>query len=154
VMAAQPDRSSNWVEIQNDSGGSRMLFDWSPISAEDLKGDNRKFMLALYQRQAVGAALTLKIGAYEIKAEWKEPTWKDQPAVAEKPFAEFEIKPDAGWRIFDITPLIRSYQQSGKPGFGVEFRALDENATAALRYGFEVQENSDAYPILLAIDPE
>ncbi len=70
--------------------------------------------------------------AVEILEDWLEITsWASQPRYGSKPAATYELRPRDGWKLFDITPLVRSPAKAGRKPHGAVFRFWSEDFSAA-----------------------
>jgi len=65
---------------------------------------------------------------FGITEDWPERTsWKGQPDNAPEPAAKFEFVAGEGWKLFDITPVVRSQAECGQGRHGVLLRWLSED---------------------------
>ena len=56
---------------------------------------------------------------------WPEITsWQREPQTAENAFAEFELTEGKGWKLFDITALIRQQLKTGRKNYGIEIKHI------------------------------
>ena len=102
------------IGIGNNEGGVRTLIDWPPIPLDEASAPDRQFLIALYARQTISHPPAGPIHAYEILEDWSETTsWMTQPRYASEPAATYDFEPGEGWKLFDITPLVRA--RSGRP---------------------------------------
>lgn len=116
------------IAVANNNGGVRTLLSWSEISDKDDNDPNHVFFIALYSRKTTLNPPVSKIEAYEILQDWPERTsWETQPTIAEKPVAEFNFVSDEGWKLFDITALIRDQFKSKRKSHGLMLHFNQEN---------------------------
>jgi hypothetical protein len=118
------------IAVANNNGGVRSLLSWFEISDKDANDPNHVFLIALYSRKTTLRLPVSKIEAYEILKDWPERTsWETQPPVAEKPVAKFKFVPGKGWKLFDITPLIRNQLKSKRKSYGLMLRFNQEKCS-------------------------
>jgi len=131
VLAYLPDWNYGNVDnigIGNNDGGVRTLIDWPAIPPDEAASPERKFLIALYSRKTISHPPASKIHAFEILDEWPERTsWKTQPKYDVEPAATYKFEPDEGWKLFDITPLVRAQAKAGHRSHGVLLRFLSED---------------------------
>jgi hypothetical protein len=142
------------IGIGNNSGGARLLVEWRQPKGE-LKG--RRFLLALFARgvtlpadgAADSAAEKPKIRILPIHKEWEELTsWKTRPPTPEEPAAEATFQSGEGWKVFDVTPLVRA----GAPGAMVRFAREDLPPGEGSSYHFVSREGDALHqPVLLVV---
>jgi RNA polymerase sigma-70 factor (ECF subfamily) len=131
VLAYLPDWNHGNVDnigIGNNDGGVRTLLNWPNIPVDQAASPERQFLIALYSRQTISHPPAGSILAFEILKEWPERTsWKTQPRYSPEPAATYEFKPGEGWKLFDVTPLVRHQAKAGRENYGVLFRFLNED---------------------------
>ncbi len=94
-------------------GGVRALLEWPSPSEEEIDKPGRRFLLALHARR-VTAGGTGPVLVYPILEEWPELTsWKSQPAYADEAATSIHLGPEMGWKLFDVTAIVR--KQAAKP---------------------------------------
>jgi hypothetical protein len=164
VLAYLPDWNFGNVDnigIGNNDGGVRTLIDWPAIPADEAVSSERQFLIALYSRKTISHPPASVIHAFEILAEWPERTsWKTQPRYDTEPAATYKFEPGAGWKLFDITPLVRAQAQAGRNGHGVLLRFLNEDVSGGPEeifsdYKIVSREGADEWtnrrPVLLVV---
>jgi RNA polymerase sigma factor (sigma-70 family) len=125
------------IGIGNNDGGVRTLIDWPEISPDEASSLDRQFLIAVYSRHTISHPPAGAIDAFEILEDWPEITsWMTQPRYGSEPAATYEFKPEDGWKLFDITPLVRSQAQAGRKHHGAVFRFRSEDFSAAPRETF------------------
>jgi RNA polymerase sigma factor (sigma-70 family) len=131
VLAYLPEWNFGNVDnigIGNNDGGVRTLLNWPDIPPAEVASPERKFLLALFSRKTISHPPASKIYAFDILEEWPERTsWRAQPKYDTEPAATFEFEPDEGWKLFDVTPLLRARAKAGRKGHGVLLRFLKED---------------------------
>jgi len=164
VLSYLPDWAHGEVDnigVANNDGGVRTLLDWPPIPSQDIKSPDRLFVIALYSRKTTAAGKTGSILAFEISEDWPERTsWKSQPDYAPDPAVKFKFAPGEGWKLFDITSLVRSQAESGGGKHGVLLRWLSEDRSVQKRdwsgYQFVSREGTSEWgsrrPLLLVVE--
>jgi RNA polymerase sigma factor (sigma-70 family) len=125
------------IGIGNNDGGVRTLIDWPEIPPDEASSLDRQFLIAVYSRQTISHPPAGAIHAFEILEDWPEITsWMTQPRYGSEPAATYEFKPEDGWKLFDITPLVRSQAQARRKHHGAVFRFWSEDFSAAPRETF------------------
>jgi RNA polymerase sigma factor (sigma-70 family) len=115
------------IGIGNNDGGNRMLIDWPAVPAEEAKAPENRFVIAVYSRETISHPPAGPIHAFEIAEAWEERTsWSTRPSYHPEPVATYQFKEGNGWKIFDITPLVRAQAKAGRGGHGVMFRFVSE----------------------------
>jgi RNA polymerase sigma factor (sigma-70 family) len=131
VLAYLPDWNFGNVDnigIGNNDGGVRTLLDWPAIPPDEVGSLEHQFLIAVYARETISHPPASAIHAFEILTEWPERTsWKRQPRYAAEPAATYKFEPGVGWKVFDVTALVRARAKAGRDGHGVLIRFLDED---------------------------
>ena len=116
------------IGVANNHGGVRTLIDWPEIPPDLASAPDRRFLLALYSRETQSRPPAGPIHAFAIGEAWPEITsWKTQPAYDLDPAATYQFEPGTGWKLFDVTPIVRAEARAGKKGHGVLLRFLSED---------------------------
>jgi hypothetical protein len=119
------------IAIANNDGGVRTLLAWPQIKPDNVNDPNCTFLIALYSRKTTSKPPAGIVEAYEILKDWPERTsWETRPSIAEKPAAKCKFVPGKGWRLFDITPLIRGQLQDKRKCYGLMLRFAQEKRSA------------------------
>ena len=117
--------------IGNASGGNRTLIEWKDIPEEEATDPAHQFLIALYSRETFSHPRPGSIHAFEITEDWPERvSWQTQPQYDPEPIGTFKFKPGKGWKVFDITPLVRAQAKAGRKNHGVLLRFLSEDFSA------------------------
>ncbi len=164
VLAHIPDWAFGHVDnigIANSDGGVRTLLDWPAVPPDEANAPDRRFYLALYARQTTTKGKAGPIVASEVARDWPERTsWKTQPEFESKPAATFDFEPGEGWKLFDVTPLVRARAKDNRPGHGIVLRFQREDrpgAGAWSGYQFVSREGVNEWeprlPLLLVVEP-
>ncbi len=165
VLAYLPDWNHgrvDWIAVANNNGGTkggvRSLVGLPELTAEDVVPDGRRFVLALYSRKTTVGEGASPIEAVELTSGWPESTsWADAPEASPSPFASAVVVPGEGWKLFDVTPLVRKWAASGANGRGLMLRfAREDVGTGGKWSGYEFfsREGPDGRrPMLLVVDP-
>jgi RNA polymerase sigma factor (sigma-70 family) len=171
VLSYIPDWSHgliNNIAVANNGGGVRTLVAWPELSAEDVEPRDRQFLLAMYSAKTTVSGPTGPLMGFEITQDWPENTsWKTMPAYAEDPAVSFEFAPGNGWKLMDITGLVRAQTAAGRKQHGLILRFLNEDheknwsgygwvSREAAAVGQGIASPQDAAmnrPILLVVDP-
>ena len=149
------------IAVANNNGGVRTLLALPAVSPEEATRPNLKFILALYSRNTTSRPPAGAIQAHELLADWPERTsWKKLPAFAAKPFATFEFVPGDGWKLFDVTSLVRAKAKAGRKTYGIMLRFAEEERSGKERdwsgYAFVSREGLGEWenrrPLMLVVD--
>lgn len=147
--------------LANNDGGVRVLLNWQPIPTAVATRSDRRFLVALYSRKTDEAGKVGPLLAFEITADWPELTsWRTQPDYAPDPAAQFKFVPDEGWKLFDITSVVRSQATRGGKNHGLLLRWLSEDRSGQKRdwsgYQFVSREGAGEWrgrrPQLLVVE--
>jgi hypothetical protein len=171
VIAYLPDWAHNHVdwfgicdggfagESPMDRGGVRALIEWPAPSQQDIAIPGRRFWLALYARR-VPASAAGPVLVYPVIEAWPEATsWKHQPAYADEPAAASRLSPEVGWKLLDVTAVVRAQVHTPEESHGVLLRFGNEDHVAPKISTFEFAsreaegEWAHRRPILLVVDP-
>ena len=125
--------------LGNNDGGVRTLLDWPMATAQEASSPESKYFVALYSRKTVSTTPPGSILAFAVTDDWPEMTaWNDQPSYDPEPGATYKFEPGEGWKIFDITAIVKARARSGQRIRGVLFRFLSEDRRSQ-------KNNSSAY---------
>jgi len=150
------------IAVANNDGGVRTLVDWGSIPAAEARREDRRFLLALYSRETTAKPSPGAIQVCEILGDWPERTpWASQPRYAPKPVGESQFEPDEGWKIFDVTSLVRDQAKAGRRNHGVmlRFSREDRSGNKADWSGYAFasrecpREQGQHRPVLLVVEP-
>lgn len=127
VLAYLKDWSHGEVDniaVANNDGGVRTLLAWKPLPAKTTEGPNRRVYLAVYSRKTTAEKDVSEIVVSPITKKWPEITsWETQPKIdpaVETVSVKFE--PGNGWKLVDITPLLRKKVDGQSIWGDVEFQ--------------------------------
>jgi hypothetical protein len=150
------------LAITRSAGGVRTLLYWKKSDVSSLKDSlgDRRVLLALYSKQTMAKPNPGVIQVSELRGRWPEKTsWKTQPAAADSPVSETKFEPGDGWKVFDVTPLVRSQIESNQDWHGVVLRFAKENMTQQTWSGYQFASREgagqwkDRHPCLLVVEP-
>ena len=165
VLAYLPDWAFGGVDnigVANNNGGVRTLLDWPEVPADEAPRPDRRFLLAVYARKATEGGKAGPILAFEVLEGWREQTsWKTLPEYQPEPAATFPFEPGEGWKLLDVTPIVRARAKAGQAGNGILLRFLSEDRGEGRRgwSGYELvsREGKDKWaerrPVLLVVVP-
>ena len=149
------------IGLGNNEGGVRTLVNWPSLLHEEALSSEHQFLLALYARKTISHPPVSVIHGFEILAEWPERTsWKTQPRYDVEPATTQKFEPGHGWKLFDVTALVRSRARTGRNGHGILLRFLNEDVSGAAPesfsdYKFVSREGADEWaarrPVLLVV---
>src|SRR5262249_40775831 len=99
------------------------------------------------------------IHAFELLERWNElNSWSIQPRYDPEPAATYKFEPGDGWKLFDITSLVRAQAKAGRGGHGILLRFLSEDFNGANNWsGYQVVSREGAgewanrRPVLLVV---
>jgi hypothetical protein len=163
ILAYLPDWAFGRVDnigVANNDAGVRVLLNWPAISDAELARRELKFYLALYSRKTTSNAPPGKLLALEILEAWTEATsWVKQPKVEAQPAASYDFTDDPGWKLFEITALVRAQGAAKRANRGVMLRFEQEDRAAANQdwsgYEFVSREGTGQWqeyrPVLLVV---
>ena len=146
--------------VANNDGGVRTLLAWDDPPSGEVEPPGRRFLLALYARQTDARGPGGPILAFDLEGDWAERTsWKSRPEAAPEPFASYPFAPGEGWKVFDVTPIVRERAKADRKGRGVMLRFLSEDRAAPKFSGYQFVsreghgEWKTRRPLLLVVDP-
>jgi hypothetical protein len=132
------------------------LLDWPPIPGDDADSNDRRYLIALYSKKTHSNPPAGRIHAFELLEGWREMTsWSTQPRYDPEPVASFRFEPSDGWKLFDITPLVRDQTKAGRQSHGILLRFLSEDAPGNALSGYDVVSRegggqwANRHPVLL-----
>ena len=165
VLSYMPDWAWGTIDnvgVANNDGGVRMLVDWPAVPPEEADRPNVKFILALYSRKTTLGDRPSAIQVYPIQANWEECTsWRTQPRVASEPSVTFPFLAEKGWKLFDITGIVRAQAKRPEDSHGLLLRFAEENRTAGQKsdwsgYAFVSREGLGEWegfrPLVLVVE--
>ena len=134
ILSYLPDWNFGNVDnlgIGNNDGGVRTLIDWLAVPVEEASSPDRRFLIALYSRKTISHPPASAIYVFEITEEWPERTsWKTKPKYDLEPAGICKFEPGDGWKLLDVTPLVRARAKDGRKGHGVILRFLSEDVSS------------------------
>ena len=134
VLSYLPDWNFGNVDnlgIGNNDGGVRTLIDWPNVPVDEATSPNRQFLIAVYSRKTISHPPASAIYVFEITEEWPERTsWKTKPKYELEPAAICKFEPGDGWKLLDVTPLVRARAKANRQGHGVVLRFLSEDVSS------------------------
>ncbi len=161
ILSYLPDWDHGDVDnigVGNNDGGNRTMIDWPAIPADEAASPDHRFVIAMYSRETISNPPAGPIHAFEITDEWPERvSWRNRPSYDPEPVAVYKFEPGAGWKLFDITPLIRAQAKAGRNGHGVMFRFVSEELSGPKHsdYKFVSREGEKEWegrrPVLLIV---
>ena len=69
---------------------------------------DRKFLLTLYSRKTTSVGPAGPLLAFEVLQDWTERTSGPAYPTTPRLSARYKFEPGEGWKVFDVTPIIRS----------------------------------------------
>jgi hypothetical protein len=114
------------IGIGNSS--SRTLIQWPRIPDEEATDPDRRFLIAIYARKTASNPPAGPIGACEVLDGWSEQSsWNTRPEYNPEPLATYKFEPGEGWKLFDVTALVRAQAKARRDNYGVLLRFLQED---------------------------
>jgi RNA polymerase sigma factor (sigma-70 family) len=163
ILAYLPNQNLGGVDnfaLANYDGGCRCLIAWPDIPPTEAASPERRFLIALYARKTTSNPPAGPIHAFEIAEGWGEfSSWRTQPRYNPEPAATYKFEPGDGWKLFDITPLVRDQAKAGRKGHGMLLRFLSEDFSPQREnwsgYDFVSREGAGEWasrrPVLLVV---
>jgi len=146
------------IGMGNNDGGNRTLIAWPTIPANEGTEPDNRFLIAMYSRESISSPPAGPIDAFEIENDWPERTsWSNRPSYNPEPVATYKFEPGTGWKLFDITPLVRANAKVNRPSHGVMFRFVSEELSSPKHsdYKFVSREATGKWesrrPVLLIV---
>ena len=144
--ATDPDnwgpRGTSWaqglcVETGRYRPTSTLFLQLPIVPADEAASQTRRFVLAMH---ATGTSDTEAncLQMHEVLGDWDgkgKSTAEVPPKVSDEVVAEYGFETDPGWKLFDVTRLVRRRAKRGGEAFGVMLRFADPEEPA--RYKFE-----------------
>lgn len=151
---------NNWGDVDNlgvsdSNGGVRTLMAWELPSPEEIDDTSLRFVLALYSRKNELRHEPAGLGAYRLLGEWRERTsWRTQPDCSAAAAATFDVSPGEGWKMFDVTDLVREQSRSPRENFGVALCLPARETTQSTYSEIDfVSREGMTPPLLLVVRP-
>jgi len=165
VLAYMPEWSHGEVDnlgVANNDGGVRTLLAWGELDPRAVSPDAR-FVVALYARGTTANGPAGPLHAFALRGDWPERTsWNTLPDYDPEPAATYKFAPGEGWKLFDVTDLVRADAKAGHNGSGVMLRFLSEDHSTQRKkdwsgYQFVSREGTGEWakrrPVLLVVEP-
>ena len=163
VLSYMPDWAHGSLDnlgVGNNEGGVRLLLDWA--QPEQPEAAKNRYVLALYARKsyappdAVPGEEPLRL--VPIPGKWNEGmSWKTQPPVAEAAGVEAVLPPGEGWKLIDLTDLVRERARPGAEVNGVMLRYTYEDRAPGSHTGFgfvsreAIHDQAARRPVVLVV---
>jgi RNA polymerase sigma factor (sigma-70 family) len=165
VLSYLPDWNFGNVDnigVGNNDGGVRTLIEWPLISAAEAAAPDRQFVLAVFSRKTISHPPASEILAFENLDKWPERvSWRTKPRHSSKPAAKFAFEPGEGWKLFDVTSVVRAQASASGKNHGIVLRFLNEDVSGGgpelfSDYKFVSREGTgewaDKRPVLLVVE--
>ncbi len=148
------------LAVANAQGGVRTLLHWPAPPAEALASAKARFWLAVYARQVKAQTPLPDVQVHEITQEWGERTgWAQQPSFAPLPISTTVMTSGEGWRVVEITALVRQQAADPQKNHGVllKFDREDISVPGVSTYQFVSREGLGEWqalrPMVLVVEP-
>lgn len=165
VLAYLPEWSHGQVDnlgVANNDGGVRTLLAWAELDPRAVSPDAR-FVVALYARGTTANGPAGPLHAFALRGDWPERTsWNSLPDYDPEPAATYKFAPGEGWKLFDVTDLVRADAKAGRKASGVMLRFLSEDRSTQGKknwsgYQLVSREGTGEWakrrPVLLVVEP-
>jgi hypothetical protein len=118
------------IAVANNDGGVRTLFGWDALPESEIEPGNRRFYVAAYSRETTSSPPAVDIRVVPLADDWSEKTaWQNQPKVEESADAvTVPFIPGKGWKLFDVTPIVRRHKTDGRFGVTLHFESETQSA--------------------------
>jgi hypothetical protein len=121
----------------------RCLLGWPDIPSQDVLGTpERQCFLAFFAKGGSipkdTTAQSREIQLFAMTSDWSETsaTWKNQPATEPQPTATAAFSDGPGWKVFDVTGIVKAQAEGERKSLGVLMRFREELAENAPNIGF------------------
>ncbi len=161
ILAYLPDQNLGHVDnlaLANNDGGVRTLIDWPDIPPDEAAAADRQFLVALYSRKTTSQPTAGPIQVAEILDDWREMArWSHMPRHDQRSATTYKFEPEDGWKLFDITSLVRAQAKAGRKGHGILIRFRNEDSNGANWSGYQFVSREGAgewanrHPVLLVV---
>jgi RNA polymerase sigma factor (sigma-70 family) len=161
ILSYLPETNLGHVDnfaLQNVGGGVRVLIDWPALLADEVAAPDRRFVLALYSKKTTSNPPAGRIHAFEVLHDWPEIiSWSRRPQYDPEPFATYAFEPGDGWKLFDVTALMRDQAKERRKGHGILLRFLSEDSNDSNSSGYDLVSREGAgewagrRPVLLVV---
>lgn len=117
------------LAVADNNGGVRTLLAWERPSPQELERTDVRFILAMYARKAELRGEAGPIEIHKLLGDWQERTsWQNQPGLSPEAAATFDAQPGEGWKLFDVTSLVREQARAPQSDHGVAICLPAKNA--------------------------
>lgn len=149
------------IAVANNDGGVHTLLAWEQPSSAEIAQPDLRFLLAMYSRTTTLHGTPAPIEVREVLGDWDETTsWEKRPQGAAEAAAEFEMQPGEGWKLFDVTSLVRKQAIAPGANHGVVLRFPEPHSKEKSEwsgYAFVSREAIGEWesrrPVLLVVRP-
>jgi hypothetical protein len=163
ILSYLPDWNHGEVDntaVASYDGGVRLLVNWESIAESLIEPPQNRFVLAVYARdnKGPGKSKSATLSAFEVLQDWPEETsWNTQPKYSQTPF-DTTVTNEIGWKLIDVTKLVREQAAEKRSSFGVVLRFSKESLPDqdAFQLKFVSREGlgqwENTRPLLLVVD--
>ncbi len=162
ILAYLPNQNLGHVDnlaMANNHGGVRVLIDWPEIPINEALIPGRLFQIAIYTRKTTWRPPTGSMYVFEVLEDWPEMArWSQMPRYHPDPAMNYPFNSRVGWKLFDITQLVRDQASRKRGSHGVLLRFLSEDFKGTDWSGYEFVSREGAgewanrRPVLLVMD--
>lgn len=146
------------LAVSNFNGGVRTLLAWEMPSHEEIDDLRLRYLLAIYCRKSTLRAESARLEIHRLLGPWQERTsWNNQPEFSPEVAATFDLNPGEGWKMLDVTELVREQVRAPQKNFGVALSlprlALEatQQPWSELDFTSREAENPSLRPMLLIV---
>lgn len=148
------------IGVANNDGGVRTLLNWPKVPPETIQS-NARFYVALYSRKTTSGANPGPIIACPVLGDWPERTsWNTMPEYDPEATAKTKFTPGEGWKVVDVTPLVRLQADGRTHGAMLRFLREDRSGVKKNWSGYEfvssegTGEWKERRPLFLTVEPK
>ncbi|HVA46111.1 MAG TPA: DNRLRE domain-containing protein [Pirellulales bacterium] len=147
------------LAVSNNDGGVRTLLAWEPPSQEETEQAQLRFFLAMYARKTIVRDEPGPLEIHKLLGDWGERvSWSNQPDLAPEAAAAAEVESGEGWRMFDVTDLVREQARSPQNNHGVALclpaKKTGQDTVIEFVSRHAPDESRNLRPMLLVVKPD
>ncbi|MHC5537128.1 sigma-70 family RNA polymerase sigma factor [Singulisphaera rosea] len=148
------------IGVANNDGGVRTLLNWPEVPLKTLRSKAR-FYVALYSRKTTLGASPGPILACSVLGNWPErASWTTMPEYDLETKTNTKFTPGEGWKLVDVTHLVRLQAQGQSHGAMLRFLREDRSGVKKNWSGYEfvssegTGEWKNRRPLFLSVEPQ
>jgi hypothetical protein len=146
------------LAVFNHGGTVRTLLAWDPPSRDEIEREDLRFVLALFSKKTLLHGEPGPIEVHKLLDDWRESAcWNSQPRFLPEAGATFDLQPGAGWKLFDVTDLVREQARTPQTDHGVVLCLPEKNTTeddwSQIDFASRECQTQSLRPTLLVVKP-